>query len=130
MLNLIKSTCVIIIHFQKNLEISSFIDFSYFPDYFLMVIGGFTGSFASAEVELVSLDAKNNPVPSRLQKLGNFPSSRGFAHGALFRPCKYHRVGAGVFGGPEVGALEDYPLLREWGKGETFSTGEKAILDI
>jgi hypothetical protein len=43
------------------------------PDLHLFVIGGYTHDDQVQDVELISLDERNNPLPTRLQKLKKFP---------------------------------------------------------
>jgi hypothetical protein len=52
---------------------------------FLLVIGGVSdGSKITDELELISLDPKNNPVPDRLKNLNKFPTNIFRGGGAMW----------------------------------------------
>jgi hypothetical protein len=53
-------------------------------DLFLLLIGGSGYNGLSDEVELTSLDPKNNPVPERLKSLNKFPLKIWFGGGGVF----------------------------------------------
>jgi hypothetical protein len=56
-----------------------------FPEMYILVIGGETAnSGVSNEVELISLDLKNNPVPARFRNLNTLPLKVNRGGGALF----------------------------------------------
>jgi hypothetical protein len=51
---------------------------------FLLVIGGFdSAGKLTDELELISLDPKNNPVPARLKNLNKFPTRLDLGGGAM-----------------------------------------------
>jgi hypothetical protein len=61
-----------------------------FIDTFIMVIGGGGKNFnPSATVELISLDAENNPVPVQLQNRSKFLKKIGSRAAALISTGKH-----------------------------------------
>ena len=56
---------------------------SSFSDILYMVVGGYDSSGSLADVELVSLDPDNNPVPPCLTNLNNFPVELEGAAGSV-----------------------------------------------
>jgi hypothetical protein len=51
---------------------------------FLLVVGGVVDGYSTEEVELISLDPKNNLVPDRFKNLKKFPKKIRYGGGALF----------------------------------------------
>jgi hypothetical protein len=48
-------------------------EFIYIIDFYLMVISGIEEFQESGDVQLISLDDRNNPIPAQLQRLSMFP---------------------------------------------------------
>jgi hypothetical protein len=55
----------------------------FFPGRFLLVMGGWTHNGLTADVEVISLDPKNYPLPDRLGSLEKMPRKMQHGGGAL-----------------------------------------------
>ena len=74
-----------------------------FSDQFLMVIGGKDRVYCDSDkVELISLDPLNNPVPPRLQNLGQIPVHTTF----------FERAGAMTKSGKSDDILDEAKLCK------------------
>ncbi len=54
------------------------------PGHWAMVVGGYVGGELD-DVELISLDPVNHPVPECLKQLGNFPTSMSSGGGQALK---------------------------------------------
>jgi hypothetical protein len=56
---------------------------------FLVIVGGLSANGTTDDVEVISLDPENNPVPTKLQKLNKFPQKIYGGGGGLLKPGQY-----------------------------------------